>query len=908
MKSAMVLYELERTLGDFVCHEANSVSDLPSQTLQDIKKRETKKTGSFDDSSPAKVVAATYLDEVFGLAQGIAKGRPEGKYLLALRKLFDALDVFDIRNAISHPNRPFHPSYWYRVAAIATDPSIDKLQFRKVTRAFMDAEDGKLNSPPEDWMNAPIWSLPSNLPEQFDHDITGLIARHREVEELNKLLQNVRLNLIAIVAPGGTGKTSLLLHALQEIILSPQSTEWIDRILYFSSKTEVLTAEGIVSQNPITATIDGIKASISSTFEEQEGLDNLSFEDACRDFASQRILLCLDNLETLLRDEPEKFDVFYRELPPEWRVVVTSRVSVNSATVMPLNVLSLRGAKALAWSYLSKRGGERVKEEELEILAKTCDMNPLAIRLTIDGFIAGNQSLEEMQTIAKQQVIEFSYKNLINTLSPVVHELLECLFVVSEPVGRTKACTLLKRELDEISEAFNQLRGTSLVTRTPNQSEERYSLSSSIRDFLVVRPVNLNTRQSVQEELRKTKQLVSQIKKSQQNFNPLEREYIPDAAPDSIKVVVADALKIWKRSSSTSEELFNSLERVRQSIRLQDHSLLHRILGLIFLKLNDRTSAIQELKTAFKGTPSDAAAGLVLAFELRQDQDLQEAHLIAEELMHAGWANPERSNSYSAGFLLKNYYLPLIWQGETEKVIEDTSDWKMKGAVRGTYGTLRAMAFRQSVEAERDANLIQTALQQAAEVLDEVFRLEGYAGVQVAEGMKLIEQIVYIRRGYQELSTHSKVQFTNFIDHHLFTLAQQHNTYTLDNPEVVRWIQEMSTLLCEDGNPLLLDRWQRLLSGTNTTNSFMETEELEEGWVQVVIDRRAKFHDTGKFKPFIFTKDNAGKQYFVTRESLEFGTRIWDDLQVGDRLEILPENYPPKNGKYPRAVSSRLLD
>jgi hypothetical protein len=291
MKSAMVLYELEKTLGDFICSETSSVSDLPSKSVQGIRTREILKNGSFDDSTTAKIVAATYLDEVFGLAQGISKGRSEEKYLLSLRKLFDALDVFSIRNAISHPNRLFHPSYWYRVAAIATDPAIDKLQFRQVTRAFRDAEQGILVSPPETWMNAPIWSLPNNLPEQFDHDITGLIGRQREVDDLNKFIRNNRLNLIAIVAPGGTGKTALLLHALQEIVVSPQSTEWVDRIIYLSSKIEFLTTDGIINQNPITATIAGIRSSIIKLFEEEIGLDFLSFEDVCRNFL-QNVFYC----------------------------------------------------------------------------------------------------------------------------------------------------------------------------------------------------------------------------------------------------------------------------------------------------------------------------------------------------------------------------------------------------------------------------------------------------------------------------------------------------------------------------------------------------------------------------------------------------------------------------------------
>ena len=904
----MVLYELEKTLGDFVCSEASNIADLPSKTLQDIRDREIQKNGSFDDSTPAKIVAATYLEEVFGLAQGIAKGRSEEKYLLALRKLFDALDVFSIRNAISHPNRPFHPSYWYRIAAIATDPSIDKLQFRKVSRAFRDSEEGTLVSPPETWMNAPIWSLPNNLPEQFDHDITGLIARQREVDELNKFIRNERFNLIAIVAPGGTGKTALLLHALQEIVLSPQSTEWVDRILYFSSKTEFLTSEGIFNQSPSTSSIDGIRSSIAKIFEEQDGLDSLSFEDVRRQFNTERILLCLDNLETILRDEPEQFDLFYRNLPREWRVVVTSRVTVNSATVMPLHALTFAGAKGLAWNYLSKRGSERIDEDEIESLVKTCDMNPLAIRLTIDGFIAGIKSLSEMQNLAKQQVIDFSYRNLIDALPPTVHELLECLFVESEPVSRTTACNLLKKDLDEISEAFNRVRGTSLVTRTPGQSEERYTLSSSIRDFLIVRPINLNARNAVQAELRKTKQLVSEIAKSQQSRNPLEREYIPESASDGIKVIAADALKVWARSNSTSKQLFDAIERVRQAINLQNHSLLHRVLGLILLKLNDRTIGKQELKIAFEMNPVDVSAGSVLSSELRKDQDLQEAQLIAKRLVESGWSDPDLSTAYHAGLLLQNYYLPLIWLGEVEQVIEDTTNWKDKGVVRGTLGTIRAMAFRQSVESERDSERIQNTYCQAIEVLDEVFDLDGYARAQVAEGVKLIEQLAYVRRGSQVLSEKSKIKYACFVDKHLFTLAQQHSTYTLDNPEVIRWIQEISTLDIEDGNPLLSDRWQRLVGMPKLNNTLKISEDTEEGWVHVVIDRIPRHHDTGDYKPFLFAQDDSRKDYFVSRNTLEFEVQIWSDLQLGDHLEILPEPYPPEVGKYPRAVASRLLE
>lgn len=907
MKSAMVLYEIERCLGNFVCSEATEVNLLSSQSVYNIQTRELEKNKEFDSSNLAKIVAATYLDEVFGFAQNVAKGRPEAEHLNELRKLFSALDVFSIRNAISHPNRDFHPSYWYRIAAIANDPAIDKLRFQRVIRAFRDAESGRLASPPESWINAPIWSLPNNLPEQFDHDITGLIARQRENDELNRLIQNERLNLIAIVAPGGTGKTALLLHSLQEIILSPQSTEWVDRIFYFSSKTEFLTSEGLVNHSPITSSIEGIKASIAEVFMEQEGLESLTFEEVCLQFKTNRLLLCLDNLETVLRDGPNEFDEFYQDLPRNWRVIVTSRVTVNSATIMPLSPLSLKGAVAFAWNYLSKRGGESVSEDELKNVVNTCDRNPLAIRLTLDGFIAGKKSLAEMQTLAKQQVIDFSYRNLIEALSSTVHELLECLFVISEPVSRTQACTLLNRDLDEISEAFNKVRGTSLVSRIPGQIEEKYILSSSIRDFLVIRPINLEIRDSVQSEIRKTKIRISEIAKSQQNSNPLQKDYIPDQVPPTIKVVAADALKICSRNRS-SQDLFDALEKLRQTVKVQDHSLLHRAEGLILLKLNDRSTAKKELQKAFDMDPVDVAAGLVLSMECRKDQELEEAFELANKLFELGWDDPLLSDPYEVGLLMQSYYLPLIWQGETEQVLDGTNNWKTTKGIHGILGTLRAMAFRYSVELERDIELVQTALCKAIEVLDQVFNLDGYAGLQIREGMKLIDQLVYVKRGQQELSETSKQQFIDFMDRHLLTLAQQHYSYSIDSPEVIQWIQEMSNLTTKDLNPFTTNKWQRLLDGKTSKNPVNSFDEVDSDWIQVFVERRPKPDRQGKNKPFLFAQDKDKKKYFVHRNVLEFGESLWDNINVSDVLEIVPETYPPdpESGKYPKAVAAQF--
>ena len=39
-----------------------------------------------------------------------------------------------------------------------------------------------------------------------------------------------------MVAPGGVGKTALVLHVLDEISKTPESANWIDEIIYVSAK------------------------------------------------------------------------------------------------------------------------------------------------------------------------------------------------------------------------------------------------------------------------------------------------------------------------------------------------------------------------------------------------------------------------------------------------------------------------------------------------------------------------------------------------------------------------------------------------------------------------------------------------------------------------------------------------
>ena len=135
-------------------------------------------------------MSKTYLDDIFSLALDISKGYSDHDKLNKLKNLCQSLDLYSIRNAIAHPNKTFSLNYWYRTITIATDPLIEMLGLTNVVTAYRMAMAGTIIAPPDEWLNKPLWFLPNNLPEVFEHNITGFVGRHKEKTEIKKLINN----------------------------------------------------------------------------------------------------------------------------------------------------------------------------------------------------------------------------------------------------------------------------------------------------------------------------------------------------------------------------------------------------------------------------------------------------------------------------------------------------------------------------------------------------------------------------------------------------------------------------------------------------------------------------------------------------------------------------------------------
>lgn len=879
IQTAMVLFALEEALGTYVVQNAHSPDAIPEGLRNDIESR----VEPFASLAPVtQLVQETYLKEVIDLAVSTARDRSEQQPLKRLKGLIEALEVFDIRNAVCHPNRPFPEHFWHRAAALATDPTIENLRLYRVVDAFKCASEGRLIPPPEGWLHQRAWVISNNLPSLFDHEVTGLIARREEVAELKRRLANPRNNFIALVGPGGTGKTALSLEVLREIALDPSALNWIDEIAYVSAKTERLTLRGVESIDDPIDSIESVKQVISSALlDEEAGVTELdrsqAFGMAVATLGSRRVLLCIDNLETLLRDHPEQFEAMVEDLPSAWRVLATSRVGVNGANVQTLGPIKKEGAIKLARDYMSIRGASRLTEDDLGRLVDVCDCNPLAIRLVVDGYAAG-VDLATALAQAKDKILEFSYTSLIDQLPEDAEEVLECLFGLSDPLSRAEMGHLLGIQPDQLAEAMNSLLRTSLVTRQVVLGVEKYTLSSSVRDLLLRVPRNAEVRAEVQVRLREQQRLLADLEISGSK-DPLAENYIPVDAPDHVRALATRIERSLRWRASSTEQL-RAVSELRAAISYdQKESVLHRLEARLLNQLKDRFAALASMSKAVSCGAGDLSSQLMLAEFLRDEERLQEAIDQARPLIDARVLESANVGVRNKIRVIRAYWVTALWMKRFTEVLEATSTWKDSGELRPALAALRVSTLQRLLdEASPDIDTFENAVSEIFDVLEETFRLDGYLGEVVHEGLHALERL---ERTGRRLSLSQRVAMAcrNFIDKHLLAMCENHRDYSISSQSLRSLVAFFRDLPCGGMNPLQGNRWRDLLEvGTIEVRALTEVGYQTAKVIQVRADRG-----------FAFARALDGsRDFYVHRTAMDSGVFEFEKLRLGQLLSILP--------------------
>jgi tetratricopeptide (TPR) repeat protein len=868
IQSAQVLFAFEVALGEFVKTKLCHVESIVPIVAGAISRREGIPPGDMSE-----VVSASYIGELIDLAIECSKGTSYQETFLRIKTIFKTLDMYDVRNAIAHPNRPFPPVYWYRVKALVADPAVVVLNFERLTESFTAAMLGKLTSPPDEWIASLRWQLQNNLPDRFDHSVTGLLGRRRERGALLKTILNDKFNLMAIVGRGGYGKTSLLLDCLEEVVNTPSSTSWVDQVIWISAKTHQLTVNGQQEISP-SLTFSDVKNKIIS---ELGTSATETFENIIQLNKNLRVLLVIDNLETLLRDAPEAFGVFYAELPKSWRLIVSSRVTVDSATTITLDVLDKEGARQLAASYLRWKG--HPKFDRIDRIADAVNGNPLHIKIAIDGMCAGGE-LEAVLSQTRERVVEYSYDVLAQSLTALQKSILELLFASDEPISRSSISAILATSIDDLAESLRNLLKTTLLSRVSLPDGEKYELNSGVRDYILAKPLDLAFRNEIVKKQAKAAAASSEFKRIQarHDIGALDKLYIPPELSHELVVIVNQATQCLRNHSFDRKMILSVVGNLRSVAESEKcPPVINRLLGLAYLKLSDQASAMAHFVKASSIAQYDPPALELLAYHYGQQDKIDEAINCGKRLIDDGWADPKKGGEH-ARYIWINYWRHRSWRGEASQVASETSDWKTRSFFRFEAGLSHAQALRRSVEPcleKGQFESLQDGLNRATQTFRELIASYGMVRSMAKELYKLIEQIAYAARAKAFVpSEESKRKYVQFVNDFLPEVLEIDQRVSLNDPEVA-------------DNLAAINIWGNVAVGATSDIQEDSTPDCAAQPVLAMVIR-IPTHDDGGRATWVFATDAGKNRYFIHRSAFVGTSREWHHLSVGTQMKIIP--------------------
>lgn len=896
-RSRMVLYAFEKSLGDYVTKK-KGIDNLSEQLIQQIAGREEKSGRAFDISSIEDIVSSSHFNEIIDLAVQSASNTSDEELLTKIRKYTSDIQLTTIRNTLSHANRDFKLQHWYLCASLASMPEVESLGLTPLIEALISAENDELKEPPKEWLVEASNEIPNNLPISFEHDATGLVGRTKEAKDLTKLILNRRVTTITVVAPGGVGKTALALDLLHNLSFTPEISERFNGIVFVSLKTEELTPQGIRSLTAVES-LDELKSELVDVFNDLWEESNSDFDELISSKCEYKPLVFIDNLETLIRDNEHEFSKFSEDLPYDWKVLITSRINVSDSKTLPLSTLSEPAAAQLAREYLKNKGALPLENKEIIDVITNCNFNPLAIKLTLDHWTLGNP-LPTSWKKANLGIAEFSFKNLIESLSTVSIEVLELLFTVSR-CTRKEVCNLLTINIDESAKAISELSKTSLIRRITEDDVEYYEINSSIREFLLINPKNIRVRQKVQSNIRVNKDRAFEITRKQNanNISKYSENYIPECTDESLKILLFKANKLCiKYHRNLPDSCFSLITEIYNELRelsavYASEYLYFRCVARVLTLMHDHLNAKEALQKAHEINPSDVATCILLAKNHHENREYEKSEDIYATLLQKEDIKQDVTIWHS---ILNGYYLCLLHQSNYEAIFESTKKWREDQDYGSTLGVYRASAFKRKIEGQienRETTELYKSFNSALKIMHSVLKEAGYFHVATRECYKIIDSISHyffnLRTTYTLDQKKSAEQLLAFCEVHIKDIYAKQGK---DSKELFNFVKSARALPVTN-NPFKKAKWDIRKSPSEEVGVLFDSINVSNELILTKVQNVPE--DQGYKKPFIFTEDAYHKRYFVHRSSFKNGeSSHFYNIEVGDQIAIKPEKLPNK--------------
>ena len=891
-----IMFSFEKSIGNFVQDQTGGdLQRLPPKTIDQII-TESRRSEEFDNTIQW-LIENSYLSTLLDLSVSAPEDADLINAAVELRRFCEHVGIFEIRNVIAHPNRQWISHYWHAVCALATHPIVVQMELKEVVEAVAAAETGGFDAPPDSWrLRVAEMEIPNNLSDVIrptEHD--AFVGRKKERSELKKrLLRRGRMSSHSIVAAGGLGKTALLLACIQDIVRDHQARSRFDRVVFLSSKSRLLTAKGELYVQADIIETQPIADQLSQTI---LGDDDATWEQLTEIYGDSRLLLCLDNMENILLDDPGPIEqLLMEDFPEKWTIVITSRIPVNHTSQFHLDEMTVEDKRSLSFSYSTTVGFSGISQEQIESIADRA-ASPLAVRICID-FLRMGHELDEAFDKTKELTSKFAYDKLMEALGENVRQLIEALYVIDEPVGSPQLASVLQGTVNGVKDAIVIATRQFLVHR----EDERLALHEALKEHLGSRRDDryLSFRNSVQKKwdaFCANEQLIGGVRPGDMVGDSDPSKNYDDVEDNDLKKELYKISVLMDTRSFSANDALGTLEGLDQNV-----AAVHRVAAMVCRKKRDLVGARQHLQSALNLDENDWRAATLLAHTYRDSGLYQQAiDCTRSFVVNTERTAVKRVPSYSR--LVYIYYTSRIWKASDQMrreisveeakqaldaTIRETEGWQEgdPDSYRETLAGIHAMALRRSVEhAQTPSGERAEALGRALDVYGQMFD-EGrtISGRPALEFQELFGQFLYLYNGADG-------------DQHL-DIVQKAVSLVVQNIDTLLTAPKARATSFRD----LMARFRRVRGGKAVKdvpdeiwrkmgmNAEKEGSESDDAGGVV-----ARIYHVPFEKSCVFAEDKEGTQYYIHASRVNPRSEFYQ-LSEGMHLRVWPDDSGDEHG------------